>query len=151
MTKVRMRSIEASVSAALAALVFSTALYGQAHRAIILGQVTDNSGAAVAGAAVRVVQMSTSVTRTTSTNQDGRYEVPGLLPDRYRVEASHPGFKTAVVSDIDLSSGRTVEVDLKIEVGEMKESVTVTADKEILDTASADVNTVIGSRAVADL
>ena len=65
------------------------ALYAQAHRSIILGQVTDSTGAVIAGAEVKVIQKSTNVTRATVTNQDGHYEVPGLLPDTYRVEAKH--------------------------------------------------------------
>src|SRR5262245_36353004 len=86
-----------SRSVAVAILLTST-LYGQAHRAIILGQVTDPSGAAVSNAEVRVIQSSTAVVRITRTNASGHYEVPGLFPDTYRVEASHPGFKTAVVT-----------------------------------------------------
>ena len=56
-----------------------------------------------------------------------------------------------MIDDLILSSGRTLEVDLKAELGEVRESVTVEAEKQMLDTASADVNTVVTSRQVADL
>ena len=94
-------------------------LFAQAHRAIVLGQVTDSSGAVVAGAEVRVVQKSTNVVRTTRTNETGVYEVPGLLPDVYRVEAAQAGFKGAVVDEIDVFSGRRVEINLVMTVGEV--------------------------------
>src|SRR6185436_15784008 len=135
----------------IAVSIASPAMLAQAHRSIILGTVTDSSGAAIAGAEVHVVQESTNVDRPTTTNADGHYEVPGLFPDSYRVEARRAGFKTAIVDRIAISSGRSVEVNLRVEVGELKESVTVVADKQILDTASADVNTVVGERKIADL
>ena len=132
-------------------ILAAPSLLSQAHRAIILGQVTDTTGAPVAGAEVRVIQKSTNVSRVTRTNETGSYEVPGLLPDLYRVEASQPGFKTAIVNDINVTSGRRVEVPLVIPVGEVKEQVTVTAEGQILDTVSADVNTVVDARKIIDL
>jgi hypothetical protein len=133
------------------ALLLASSAWAQAHRSTILGQVTDSTGAAVSAAQVRVVEKATNSLRTTAATVDGHYEVPGLLPGTYRVEATHPGFKMAVVDDVLLASGRSVEVDLRAEVGEVREAVTVTADKQLLDTASADVNTVIGARKVQDL
>ncbi|MFB3825236.1 MAG: carboxypeptidase regulatory-like domain-containing protein [Bryobacteraceae bacterium] len=139
------------VSPFLFAFVFSAYLSAQSHRTVIVGQVTDASGAAVAGADVKVIQKATNVARETKSNASGNYEVPGLLPGAYRVEASHPGFKTAAVDDLELTSGRRVEVNLSMSVGEVREAVTVTAEKQILDTASADVNTVIDQKKVLDL
>lgn len=133
------------------ALAMAPALLAQGHRTVILGQVTDSTGSAVAGAEVRVVQKSTNFVRTTETNETGNYEVPGLFPDTYRVEASRTGFRLAAVDGIELTSGRRVEVNLTMQVGEVRESVTVVAEKQILDTASADVNTVIDQKKVLDL
>ncbi|MBS1824221.1 MAG: TonB-dependent receptor [Acidobacteria bacterium] len=132
-------------------LLAAPGLFAQAHRAIILGQVTDSTGAIVAGAEVRVVQKSTNVIRTTRSNEAGGYEVPGLLPDIYRVEATQPGFKGAVVDEINVTSGRRVEINLTMTIGEVKEAVTVRAEGQILDTVSADVNTGFDTRKIADL
>ncbi len=74
------------------------------------------------GAEVRVVQKSTNVIRTTRSNEAGGYEVPGLLPDIYRVEATQPGFKGAVVDEINVTSGRRVEINLTMTIGEVKEA-----------------------------
>ncbi|MBI3209160.1 MAG: TonB-dependent receptor [Candidatus Solibacter usitatus] len=133
---------------ALAAIVN---LWGQAHRSVILGRVTDASGAAVPGAAVHVIAKSTNTTRTATTNAGGNYEVSGLFPDTYRIEAASAGFKKTVVDDVALTSGRSVEVNLRAEIGELKETVTVTAEKQLLDTTNADTNTIIGTRKVMDL
>ncbi|MBI3680296.1 MAG: TonB-dependent receptor, partial [Acidobacteria bacterium] len=126
-------------------------MFAQAHRAIILGQVRDSTGAPVPNAAVRVVEVSTNAARTTATNEAGNYEVPGLLPGDYRVEASMSGFKTAAVGGLNVTSGRRVEVNLTIEVGDVTESITVQSARQLLDTASADVNTVVDKRKIADL
>ena len=131
--------------------IASADLYAQAHRAILLGQVTDRTGSAVPAAEVRVIQKETNVVRTTRTNENGNYEVPGLLPGTYRVETSPKGFKTAAVDQIQLASAKRGEVNLIVEVGDVAESIVVRAEAQLLDTASADVNTVIDQRKVADL
>ncbi len=146
-----MRGTALAISAVFLLGTVVPRLEGQAQRSIIQGRVTDPSGAPIAGANVRVVQTSTNVVRETKTNDAGRYEVPGLFPDVYRIEASHPGFETAIVDKVAVSSGRTVEVDLKAQVGTVQQSVTVVANKELLDVSDADVNTVIGARKVSDL
>ncbi|MFN0168957.1 MAG: carboxypeptidase regulatory-like domain-containing protein [Bryobacteraceae bacterium] len=126
-------------------------MFAQGHRAIILGRVTDSSGAAMPGVAVKVVRTDTNVARETETNTDGIYEVPGLLPGAYRVEASRPGFKTAIVDSIPVTGGKHIEINLVVQVGEVKESVTVNSETQILDTVSADVNTVVDQRKITEL
>ncbi len=126
-------------------------LFAQAHRAIVLGQVRDSTGAAIPNAEVRVKEKQTNTVHATATNEAGNYEAPGLLPGTYRVEAAVKGFKTAAVDDIVVTSGRRVEVNLTVQVGEVSESVTVQSERQLLDTASADVNTVIDQRKIQDL
>src|SRR5437899_300568 len=110
-------------------------IYAQAHRAILLGQVTDRTGAAVSSAEVRAIQKETNVVRTTRTNENGNYEEPGLLPGTYRVETSPGGFKTAAVDQIQLASAKRGEVNLIVEIGDVAESVIVRAEQQLLDTA----------------
>ena len=124
---------------------------GQAHRAIILGQVRDTTDAAVPGAEVRVIQKSTGIARSTFTNESGNYEVPGLQPGTYRVEASLTGFKTAIVDDIPITSAKRAEINLKLEIGQLSEQVTVRSEQSLLDSVSADVNTVLNERFLTEL
>ena len=119
---------------AVAVVLLSGVAVGKGHRAIILGRVTDSSDAAMPGVAVKVVQIDTNVARETETNTDGIYEVPGLLPGTYRVEASRSGFKTAIMDNIPVTGGKRVEINLVVQVGEVKESITVNSEAQILDT-----------------
>ncbi|PYV09207.1 MAG: hypothetical protein DMG07_23775, partial [Acidobacteria bacterium] len=126
-------------------------LLSQAHRAIVLGRVVDSSGAVAPGVDVKVIQKSTNVVRSTVTNNSGNYEVPGLFPGNYRIEAALSGFKTSIVDDVPVESGQRVEINHTLQVGKLTDSVTVTSDTEILDRANADVNTVISQEKLADL
>ncbi len=135
----------------LAFLVFAHSAWSQAHRSILLGQVTDRSGAIVTNAPIKVKQKETNLQWNSTTNESGNWEVPGLLPGTYRVETTLQGFKSASVDDILVSSGRRVQVNLILEVGDTTESVTVRAERQILDAATADINTVIDQKKVADL
>lgn len=63
-----------------------------AQNAGVQGVVTDSSSAAVPGATVSIANVDTGVTATASTNQEGRYAFPSLIPGRYRMECSAPGF-----------------------------------------------------------
>ena len=81
-------------------------LLGQSQRAIILGRAVDSSGGIVPGAEIRVIQKSTGFVRNAVTNEKGNYEVPGLFPGTYRIEASLAGFKTAVVDDVPLQGAQ---------------------------------------------
>jgi len=137
--------------ATIALFILSSAVYGQAHRSILLGQVKDRSAAVVANAPIKVRQKETNLQWSTTTNESGNWEVPGLLPGTYRVETSVPGFKAASVDGIAVTSGRRVQVDLILDVGDTTESVTVQAERQLLDTATADINTVIDQKKIADL
>src|SRR5439155_17731066 len=81
----------------------------------------------------------------------GNFEVPGLFPGAYRIEASLTGFKTSVVDDVPVQSGQRVQIDLTLNPGEIAETVTVTSGPQILETANADVNTVIDQKALVEL
>jgi len=141
-------SLWATISIAVAS---SAPVFAQAHRAIILGRVNDPSNAAVTGAEVQVIEAATNVARKTKTNEEGYFEVPGLLPGTYRVEVSHPGFRTAVVDNILVTSAGRVQVNVVLQLGTVSEAVTVVSERQLLDTASADVNTVVDQRKIAEL
>ncbi len=78
-----------------AMLLVSASAFAQEFRGTILGRVTDTSGGIVSGAAIQVVNADTNVTVSTTSNQDGNYQVPFLNPGNYNVFVDHPGFKKA--------------------------------------------------------
>jgi hypothetical protein len=132
--------------------VFTAFVLAQNDRASITGTVTDPSGAAVKGAAVKVTNVNTGSSFDTSTNDDGRYVTPSVLQvGIYRVEASQSGFKTAVSNDIELRIGDVREVSLTLTVGSEGEKVTVTAEAPLLNTETSARGDVIAGRQVTEL
>lgn len=136
---------------ALAALFLTTSVFGQEFRATITGTVTDTSGAAVPQAQIEVRNVATSSLATAQTNEVGAYTVPFLLPGTYTVKATANGFKQAVRDNLELHAGDKVQSDLKLEVGAISESVTVTTQSEQLRTGTASMGQTINTTETRDL
>lgn len=117
-------------------LVCSTAL-AQEYRATLLGQVLDPNAAAVPNATVRVTKKDTGVTRETVSNSQGYYTVTALDPGVYDVAAVATGFTTLRRTDIVLSTADKLSLDLKLEIGQASSVVVVTAEQELINTATA--------------
>src|SRR5713226_2834817 len=123
----------------------------QTNRGVIVGSITDKSGGGIAGATVKIVNVATEQTFETTTNKEGRYVAPGLVPGRYRAEVTQKGFKTAGSDVVDLPVGSTLEVSLLLEVGTVSEKVTVTATGTELQTESSNLGEVITGRQITEL
>jgi hypothetical protein len=115
----------------------------QSTNASITGIITDPSGAAIPGATVTVVNTATLVSRNTTTNDVGAYTVSPLIPGRYDVKATNAGFKTQVQPSIVLETGAVVKVDFSLQVGDIAESVEVTAAAALLQTQESSVGGVV--------
>jgi hypothetical protein len=120
----------------------------QDYRGAVLGRVTDPSGAAVAGAKVAAVNEATNTVAAAQTAADGAYFIPFLIPGRYRVEVEASGFQKYAQSGITVSVNSQVRVDVTLQVGAITESVTVTADAPLLETATATMGQVVDRRKV---
>ena len=97
------------------ALLSTAALIAQTFRGTILGTVTDQSGAVVSGATVKVKNVNTGQERTTQTSADGTYTVSELPIGAYNVSVTQSGFETSVTSNVgvDVAGERRVDVSLK--------------------------------------
>ncbi len=115
------------------------AFYGQAVTGTIIGVVTDPSGSMVPGAQVIVRGKETGTTKTVSTNEAGGYSMPFLNPGTYTLEASHSGFKTFVQENIGVQVASTVEVDVRLQLGETTEKIVVSDAPPLLQTEGAQV------------
>ncbi len=133
------------------ALCLAIPVMAQTNRGVIVGSITDKSGAGVPDATVKVVNVETEQAFTATTNKEGRYVAPGLLPGRYHVEVSQKGFKTAISDIVDLPVGSTLEVSLALQVGTVAEKVTVTATGTELQTESSNLGEVISGRQITEL
>jgi len=121
----------------------STIAEGQEYRGTILGRVLDQQGAVLPGATVVVTNENTNVKDQTISEADGAYTVPLLIPGKYRVEVELPGFKRFAQSGITVAIGQRATVDIRLELGALVETVTVTADSPMLDTTTGTLGQVI--------
>jgi hypothetical protein len=124
----------------LPALIVAAAVTGNAQTgggATLVGTVKDPTGAVVAGAKVKVVDTANNYVSDTTTNSEGAYYVPYLVPGTYRVTVEAPGFKEAVRDGLTLMALETPRVDIVLEVGSQTDSVTVTTAAPLLDTEDA--------------
>ena len=136
----------------LLALLFSTALaFAQVNVTSVSGVVTDQTGAAVPGVSVQVVNPSTGETISVVTSDKGQYVVPSLGAATYRVTFSKPGFKTQTVQNVALIVGVPGTLNVKLEVGAAAESVEVTAGAEVVQATTADVSSNLTGKQLTDL
>ncbi len=117
----------------------------------ISGTISDSSGANIAGAAVSVTRTSTQVTRSTVTDEAGRYYVLSLPPGDYQLQVRSSGFREAVRKGIDITIGRAAVVDIQMELGEMTERVEVVARPPLIESTNATIGEVISNEKVVAL
>jgi hypothetical protein len=117
----------------------------------ITGLVTDPTGAALAGATVAVANKATGAVRRTTTNNEGLYAFPSLLPGQYDLKVEQQGFKTALRDNITLEVQQAIRLDVTMEVGSVGETVTVTVTGTMLNAENATVGTVIENKRIVDL
>ncbi len=128
---------------ALVLALFAPLLFAQVRSGTIVGSVVDQSGAPVSGAEVSVREVQTNSTVNLSTNDAGEFNAPYLAYGNYTVSVKKPGFKQSNRTEINLTTNQTVRVDIKLEVGAVESSVTITSTSLELQTESSRVvNTV---------
>ncbi|MBV9497057.1 MAG: TonB-dependent receptor [Acidobacteria bacterium] len=137
--------------AALALILFSPLAAAQDFRGTIKGEVTDATGGVLPGVSITVTNVETNVASTTITDSKGFYQVSHLISGTYSVEAKLEGLKTVVRPNIAVRVGDAIDIDFKMESGDLKEVMTVTAAAPILDTSSPTTGTVIDSNQIARL
>jgi hypothetical protein len=123
------------LSALLLALALAAPAFGQSQaiNGTIEGTVMDDQGAVLPGVVVTVINLDTGATRSVVTNDSGLYRAPLLPLGTYRVSAELQGFRTYEQTGVTLTAGRTAVVDIRLSVGALAETVTVTADSPLVD------------------
>lgn len=144
----RLRNI---LLAVLGILFTSTFALAQLDRGAIIGTVTDANGSIIPKASIKITNEATLVSETTTTNNDGQYQALALIPGLYTVEAQAQGLKTEKTQHIEIHVRTRVAINLRLQVGSISETVTVSSDAQQLQTQSADMGGVVNSQAVNDL
>src|SRR3984957_7162968 len=132
-------------------LAFPLACYAQTYNGTIVGNVTDASGAAVAGAKVTVVNTGTNNTFTATTSHQGEYSVAQLPIGMYAVHITMSNFKEFVSTGVEVHVSTTTEVNASLQVGSVTEKVEIQANDVQVQTVSAEVGEVVDGTQVREL
>lgn len=135
----------------LVILFLPSLIIGQTEKGSIVGVVTDPNGSAVSNATVTITDLGTKTTQTFTTNSEGIYNAPFLNPGTYEVSATGAGFSKTVVSNVVVSVGSRVGVNLELKVGDVAETVTVEDAAPLVQTENANIGQVITSQQLSDL
>ncbi len=139
------------VSFGLLLLALSSAALAQSPRASIRGVVSDPQGAVIPGATVSATNIQTGIVTTAQTNEVGLYSLPLLPIGQYILKAEASGFRRYVRQNITLTTGQALELRIVLEVGQLTESVTVSAEAPLLETRTADAGQLVEARTVEDM
>jgi hypothetical protein len=127
-------------------------LSAQGVNGSITGSVSDASGSAVVGATVKLTSETTGASQAETTNAEGNFVFAAVLPGKYTVRIEHPGFKTLQKEQLELTPGDHIDVgNLRLEVGAVSESVRVTAEGAMLQTATSERAGIVTSNEITDL
>jgi len=127
------------------------AAHGQVTTAAVRGAVTDEQGAAIAGAEVTMTNVETGFSRTTTTGSDGEYTFPDLPLGRFKIQATHAGFKAVEQTGITLHANDSLVINVGLKVGAISEQVTVEASPVAVETTNGELSGLIQASQVAEL
>ncbi|MCU1330251.1 MAG: TonB-dependent receptor, partial [Bryobacterales bacterium] len=134
----------------LLALALSLPVSGQTF-GDISGAARDTTGASIPAAQITLVNIDTNATRSVASNEDGLFSFPALPPGTYTLKAEKTGFKTVTHPGILLQVQQSARVDVEMPVGQVSESVEVTATAALLTTENATVGTVVENKRIVEL
>jgi hypothetical protein len=132
-------------------LLAPVSLFSQGSQGSISGTVTDQSGAAIAGAKVTVTDVQRNVSRALTTDSTGAYAAPNLIPSTYNVRVEFAGFKNSDRASLLLEVAQDLRVDLTMQTGEQTETVTVTEEAPALNTSNAELGGSLSNQVINDL
>jgi len=125
--------------------------YAQVSTATMSGTITDNNGAVIPNANITITQTETNITRTVKSNSSGEYRAEFLPVGSYTVKAEASGFMTTVRSNLTLTAMQVALVNLSVSVGAEVQTVTVTAEIPLLNTAEAAISSTVDNKEIDNL
>ena len=137
--------------AAIFALGSGTTARAQLTTADVVGTVTDTTGAVIPGAKITLTNIATRVAASTMSNGTGDYTFNLLLPGLYTENIEAKGFKKTAISSFALAAGDRLRENVKMEPGNVEETVEVTSAAPLLQTDSSTVQSTIAEQSVQDL
>lgn len=117
----------------------------------LTGQVRDQQGSAIAGAAITLTEIRTNLSFKTTAGPSGFYSFTGVDPGEYKITVEARGFKRFERAGLHIETGERIRLDLELTVGSVDEVVTITSDVPLLHTDSASLGQVIPHKHIIDL
>jgi hypothetical protein len=133
------------------ALALALPAYAQLATGTLAGTVEDPTGAVVPGAMVTVTNQGTNRSLTYQTDPSGTYRIVNLAPGLYTVKVETKGFKTVVNRDVELTVGATQHLDIKLELGQETQTITVEAAAPLVSTEEGRLSHLVNASEVANL
>ncbi len=146
----RTRALGGLLAASLFVFI-AISVQAQEFRGSISGKITEVSGSAVTNAKVVVTNALTNTSTSVTTNDVGDFSARYLTPGPYRVTVEAAGFKKSLRDGVEVRVGDRLVLDVQLEVGVVSETVSVTSEAPLLDTASASAGQVIDRRRISEL
>ncbi len=135
----------------IAASLLPGSLAAQAVTGTIIGVITDSTGAVMPGASVTLTNTGTGLTRIVITDSNGEYTAPSLPTGKYTVKAELSGFKTVTTPDVALGVDQKFRVNMRLEIGAVEESITVTGASPLVQTSSSELGTTVNEEQIQTL
>jgi hypothetical protein len=133
-------------------LVFSgITTRSQSDRGTIAGTILDSSGAVVQGATIVATGVDTGAVYKTTSTDTGAYRISDMQLGAYNLTVASPGFKTSEHKGFVVQVNTTSSLDITLEAGDVKETLTVLADMPTLETETSDVGTIVDKRQIMEL
>jgi hypothetical protein len=123
--------------------------FAQDFRGAITGRISDTSNAVLPGTTVSATNTDTNQSTTTVTNSDGAYNLLFLTPGQYTVTAEIPGFKKLARQGIEVRIGDRLTLDMRLEIGAIEETISVTGASPLLDLSNGSSGQVIDEKRIA--
>jgi hypothetical protein len=126
-------------------------LRAQTGTAVIVGTISDSTGAAMAGVKVVATNVDTGFTVSATTGASGDYRLPGLSPGNYEIRADKEGFASELRRGISLTVSQQLEANLTMQVGAFKQEVVVNDKPPIVESVSSSLSDVVDENRMKDL
>ena len=137
-----------ALGATLVLFLVCLSAFSQANQGTIQGGVFDQTGGAISGASVTVIDVARGVTRALTTDAAGEYVAPSLLPGTYTVRAEAKGFRNVEHSGVLVEVGQTIRLDLTVQPGEQTQTVTVTGEIPEIDTTDSTLGGTVSNATI---
>jgi len=146
-----MSSLSRSIGLSALGCLIAASAWGQEFRATVTGRVTDPAGLAMPGVTVSATNNATNEVASAVTSSEGVYSLPFLRPALYTISAELSGFRRHTQDRIQLELGQTVTLNITLQIGNVAETVTVTAESPLLESSRADRGMVIDNQRITEL